>query len=164
MLYKCQSPECTACTSYNLTALRGVCTSCIPGYSVAGEICVLAGCPNSAIELPETCDDGNTATGDGCSNLCTIETNGFCVGTGPGSCAICGNGLKISPEECDDGNLSPTTDGCRANCTIVPGWNCTTAPGLASVCTLCNNSVVELSHEACDDGNTNDFDGCSSTC
>jgi cysteine-rich repeat protein len=30
-------------------------------------------CPNGVIEPPETCDDGNTIPGDGCSPLCLLE-------------------------------------------------------------------------------------------
>jgi cysteine-rich repeat protein len=30
-------------------------------------------CPNGIVEPPETCDDGNTVPGDGCSPLCLIE-------------------------------------------------------------------------------------------
>lgn len=164
VLFKCQIPECTSCLDYNETAQRGICSACIPGYAVIGEVCLLAACNNSVIDSPEECDDGNNADSDGCSSLCVKETDAFCIGAGPGSCAICGNGSKDSPEECDDGNLSPTTDGCKANCTIDSGWNCTTVPGFASVCTLCNNSVVEVAHEQCDDGNKSDLDGCSSTC
>src|SRR5262245_55935017 len=30
-------------------------------------------CPNGVVEPPETCDDGNTIPGDGCSPLCLLE-------------------------------------------------------------------------------------------
>jgi len=30
-------------------------------------------CGNGIVEPPETCDDGNTVSGDGCSNICQIE-------------------------------------------------------------------------------------------
>ncbi len=30
-------------------------------------------CPNGVVEPPETCDDGNTIPGDGCSPLCLVE-------------------------------------------------------------------------------------------
>jgi cysteine-rich repeat protein len=33
-------------------------------------------CGNGVINPPETCDDGNTTSGDGCSSFCTIEGGG----------------------------------------------------------------------------------------
>src|SRR5262249_19398948 len=45
---------------------------------------------------PEQCDDGNGASGDGCSSTCQIEAGYFCNGAGPGSCLL--------PEgNCNDG-------------------------------------------------------------
>lgn len=49
----------------------------------------------------ETCDDGNTEAGDGCSPLCLVE--------------YCGNGVVDPGEECDDGNYLPG-DGCGPTC------------------------------------------------
>ena len=59
-------------------------------------------CGNGAVEGTEQCDDGNTATGDGCSSECKIET------------VMCGNGIVEGNEECDDGNVVPG-DGCKAS-------------------------------------------------
>ena len=44
-------------------------------------------CGNSAVETGETCDDGNTTSGDGCSSACADETvdpsdPGGCCSTG----------------------------------------------------------------------------------
>jgi len=44
-------------------------------YSCSGEF-PGSSCGNYKIDVGESCDDGNTASGDGCSNLCVIE-NGF---------------------------------------------------------------------------------------
>jgi len=55
------------------------------------------------VEPGESCDDGNTASGDGCSENCAKETG------------VCGNGVLESGEECDDGNTSPG-DGCSDSC------------------------------------------------
>jgi cysteine-rich repeat protein len=49
----------------------------------------------------ETCDDGNTTAGDGCSPICTAE--------------ICGSGYVDAGEECDDGNLD-SSDTCTGVC------------------------------------------------
>jgi cysteine-rich repeat protein len=61
----------------------------------------------------EECDDGNTASGDGCSAACLIES--------------CGDGVLDTGmgEQCDDGNVV-SGDGCSATCvadvvTIVGG-------------------------------------------
>jgi len=74
--------------------------------------------------------------------------------------------VLTSDETCDDGNTlgSPdgTVDGCSADChTIDPGWQCR-VPG--KPCTpICGDSKLE-GNEMCDDGNTLNDDGCSSTC
>lgn len=44
-------------------------------YSCSGEFAG-SSCGNYKIDVGESCDDGNTASGDGCSNLCVVE-NGF---------------------------------------------------------------------------------------
>ena len=42
-------------------------------------------CGNGVINAAETCDDGNTTNGDGCSDLCLVEDNYTCtLPTGPG--------------------------------------------------------------------------------
>jgi cysteine-rich repeat protein len=95
-------------------------------------------CGNTMVELGETCDDGNTTSGDGCSSTCTVE---------PHSC-VCGDGVQDLTEACDDGNTT-SGDGCSSTCTIeLP---------------VCGNGVIE-NGETCDDGNTNNGDGCSSVC
>ena len=35
-------------------------------------------CGNGAVAMPENCDDGNTANGDGCSSSCTVESGYEC--------------------------------------------------------------------------------------
>ena len=74
-------------------------------------------CGNGAIEPGETCDDGNTVSGDCCSASCQVENNCTCVGE-PSLCAVisvCGNEVLEPTEECDDGNLIDC-DGCSAEC------------------------------------------------
>lgn len=41
--------------------------------------CSPAICGNGFLEGDETCDDGNTTAGDGCSSTCAVETGAFCV-------------------------------------------------------------------------------------
>jgi len=82
--------------------------------------------------------------------------------------------------ECDDGNLV-NLDGCDNGCTPEPIYECingnaqpivtvafdTTIVGSLAT-SACNEVCPDSRHidggEECDDGNTNDFDGCSSTC
>ena len=57
-------------------------------------------CGNGFIDVNEECDDGNTASEDGCSATCISE---------------CGNGDLNQNEECDDSNTQDG-DGCSAEC------------------------------------------------
>jgi cysteine-rich repeat protein len=58
-------------------------------------------CGDGVIEPGETCEDGNTADGDGCDSNCTATA--------------CGNGVVSAGEDCDDGNTADG-DGCPATC------------------------------------------------
>lgn len=62
-------------------------------------------CGNLIIEPPETCDDGNQASGDGCDALCHLES----------SPSVCGNTIIENGEQCDDGNTI-SGDGCSILC------------------------------------------------
>ena len=76
--------------------------------------------------LDEGCDDGNTASGDGCSATCTIEPGFNCFGN-PTKCSEhCGNGVMTVSESCDDGNLQ-SGDGCSSNCRLEEGYACNTS-------------------------------------
>ena len=87
---------------------------------------------------------------------------------------VCGDGILASGEACDDGNTA-NGDGCNSMCLIENGSPCTVDNECASgVCdtvgsntcepaNACGNGVIEGS-EACDDGNTSNGDGCSSSC
>jgi uncharacterized repeat protein (TIGR01451 family) len=92
-------------------------------------------CGNTIVEGEEQCDDGNTVSGDGCSEDCRRE--------------VCGNGTVDPGEECDDGNRVDG-DGCSVQCR---------REGAA----ICGNGIME-ENEACDDGNSIDGDGCSGSC
>ncbi|MDP3966381.1 MAG: DUF4215 domain-containing protein [archaeon] len=74
---------CTDCTQisysggvykFNVTSFNGV-------YWLA-ETPALPVCGNSAVESGETCDDGNTISGDGCSSTCQTESTGGNPGGG----------------------------------------------------------------------------------
>jgi cysteine-rich repeat protein len=133
----------------------------------------VAVCGDGILEAPETCDDGNLISGDGCDALCVLER----------PTAVCGNGVLEAGEACDDGNLADL-DGCSAQCqlehasccgngVVEPGETCddgnqSDGDGCSAQCQLehvscCGNGVVEPG-ETCDDGNQSDGDGCSAQC
>ncbi len=70
---------CTAqCTTTPITACSLTADGCCPGActSTTDADCS-ATCGNGVIEGAETCDDGNTTAGDGCSATCRAEAVGF---------------------------------------------------------------------------------------
>lgn len=76
-------------------------------------------CGNGALDTGETCDDGNAAAGDGCSDACAIEPGYACAGE-PSVCTEgCGDGTVGGSEACDDGN-DVGGDCCSAACQIEP--------------------------------------------
>ena len=124
-------------------------------------------CGNGIVEAGEECDDGNTNNCDGCSNACTLVTG-------------CGDGVVCGTEQCDDGNTT-SCDGCSATCMVETGLLCgdgivdtacgeqcdPPVPGrcdaLCQRIPYCGDGIVDPG-EQCDDGNTNNCDGCSNAC
>jgi fibro-slime domain-containing protein len=132
------------------------------------EAAAMSVCGNGVVETGETCDDGNSVPGDGCSGVCQTEANYTCATPGQpctftGVVAICGDGKLEGDEGCDDGNTN-SNDGCSATCTLEAGFTCAT-PG--QPCTkpvgVCGDGAIN-SGEQCDDGNTMTGDGCGATC
>jgi cysteine-rich repeat protein len=123
----------------------------------------MPGCGNGSLGPLELCDDGNTATGDGCDATCAPETGWTCDQSEPSVCQMegCGDGFLQMGEDCDDDNTA-AGDGCDATCHIETGYSCAGEP---SVCALiaCGNGIIEGTEE-CDDGNTNSGDRCNSAC
>ena len=126
---------------------------------------VLSSCGNVLIDIAETCDDGNTVTGDGCSAFCQLE--------------VCGNGIFDVSELCDDGNTI-SGDGCRADCMkievcgdaaldsgeVCDDGNTISGDGCRADCMkieVCGDAITDAS-EACDDGNIVSGDGCRGDC
>jgi len=127
----------------------------------------------------EECDDGNRRSGDGCSSTCLNE------GSTPKSLAyaICGDGVRQNGEDCDDGNFA-NGDGCSSRClnegTLQCVRECRDSKKSCSTAADCNTSVSEPCMivngpccgnggvldfgEDCDDGNSKNRDGCSSSC
>jgi cysteine-rich repeat protein len=67
-------------------------------------------CGNGLLDTGESCDDGNTVAGDGCSDTCTAESGFTCDASEPSICT-------------DDDECALGTDNCDANAT------CTNTPG-----------------------------------
>ena len=117
-----------------------------------------------------SCDDGNKRNGDGCSSTCSIETGFECdfttYETADVCYEICGDGLDYGKYACDDGNTAEY-DGCNTDCEILEGWYCyggtKTSPDTCDE--ICGDGINYGSFDnECDDGNTDDNDGCSSDC
>jgi cysteine-rich repeat protein len=96
-----------------------------------------ARCGDGALDADETCDDGNTRSGDGCSAECRCE-----IILEP---VVCGDGIADKTEECDEGedNSDTEPDACREDCTLP----------------ICGDGVVD-SGEECDDPPTLTGGGC----
>jgi fibro-slime domain-containing protein len=123
-------------------------------------------CGDGVLAGNEQCDDGNTASNDGCSASCAVEAGYTCPTPGMActKIAFCGDGVVTLTigEQCDDGNTT-SGDGCSALCTLEPNFVCPT-PGMPCVSTVkCGDGKV-TGAETCDDGNAVSSDGCSSTC
>ncbi len=89
--------------------------------------CRVLSCGDGYKSGTETCDDGNTLSGDGCSSQCQVEG--------------CGNGVIEDGEACDDG-YADACGTCNADCT---------GPGQEAIC---GDGEQCLESEECDDGNT----------
>jgi cysteine-rich repeat protein len=144
-----------------------------------GKPCILnAKCGDGHLTSTETCDDGNTADGDGCSADCkTVESGYECRVPGKRCTPKCGDGKLMGGEQCDDGN-DKSGDGCSSTCQIEPGADC---PDVGKPCNkaVCGNGIKEKS-ELCDCGTDpknlpsgcnavnglfyGDGKGCSKTC
>ena len=111
---------------------------------VLGEAAV---CGDGTVDGAEQCDDGNTASGDGCDANCTP--------TG------CGNGVVTAGETCDDGNTAGG-DCCSAFCAAdAPGTDCDDG----DVCNgmdVCDANATCVAGVAldCDDGDPCTADTC----
>ncbi len=121
-----------------------------------------AECSDGLVHPEEACDDGNSSSGDGCSDICLVEGGWSCTGE-PSVCTQnCGNGVLNIGESCDDGGTA-NGDGCSSVCAVESGYTCTGQP---STCVLsCGNGNIQSGQgEVCDDGNQAGGDGCSASC
>jgi len=166
------SPPCQAGTTCSSAGSDGVCARCggLGDVCCAGNTCasgccsggrciaasgacptVPTNCGNSVLNPEETCDDGNTSSGDGCSADCsTVEPGWECRVPGRKCTPLCGDGVLTGSETCDDGNTG-NGDGCSSTCQLEPGGSCPT-PGKACTKAECGNGKLEVG-EICDCGN-----------
>lgn len=129
---------------------------CAPGYTRPDPSggCAIT-CGDGVRGAGEPCDDGNAASGDGCSAFCDVEPGWACHEPG-GAASVCtetcGDGLIDVAEECDDGaaNSDSAIDACRTTCRRA----------------FCGDGVADTG-EACDEGEGNSddaADGCRTSC
>ena len=129
---------------------------CGNGVQEAGENC-------DGTDLgPATCESLGFSGGTlSCTDDCVYDSHGC---TSP---ALCGNGMVEHPETCDGSDLAETTCvdlgfsggvlGCLSDCSDFDTAGCFTG--------ACGDGNLDSeAGEECDDGNTVDGDGCSSTC
>ena len=112
--------------------------------------------------LTETCDDGNTQTGDGCDDKCHIEVKPVPDGT------LILTEVMVNPDAVPDDAgewmefYNPTNKAIN-----LTGWRLADAATSPSdnhtINPACGNGRTEGSEE-CDDHNKTNGDGCSSTC
>lgn len=147
-------------------------------------------CGNTVVEPGETCDDGNTMDGDGCSAACQIEgcggslTGQWSASLGPVTIIdhgatvyiVIGPGYPIPASPFGHAALGFTRSG---NTLVAPGQppitidtcdqlTLTAAPGqfltfTRTATSACGDGTQDVG-EQCDDGNLSNGDGCSIVC
>lgn len=87
----------------------------------------LVGCPvcgNSELEAGETCDDGDTVSGDGCTDDCQSEA---CIAETPGypEVSLCDDGVGCTDDACiDDACVQTANDGNCDDQEVCTGDTC----------------------------------------
>jgi fibro-slime domain-containing protein len=153
----------------------------MPGWicPLAGTPCVTV-CGDGVVAGTEQCDEqGEVAC---CTAACKLQLGFVCDPTkvphSQPAATYCGDGVVNGPsnpgspshgdEQCDDGNKLPF-DGCSPTCKNEPlcgtrNTYLTNPPLVSFQCFAhCGDGLV-LPPEQCDDGNTQDGDGCDHTC
>jgi cysteine-rich repeat protein len=163
--YTCNNlqPYCTLCSysgniSIAYSSSNFMCLTCNStlGYFIdPNNVCQPCSVANCATCLGYTscavCSGGYGVTASGTCSTCPITGCQTC--TNLTACSVCSTGYnKIN-------NLCYT---CPTSCTC-GGY---TLPKYSNgdCSTICGDGIVIFPYEGCDDGNTNNGDGCSSTC
>ena len=168
----------TSTTTYTLTCTNGAgstsdtATVSVNTPTVCGDGAIQS--PNSNNQY-ETCDDGDTSSGDGCSSSCQIETGWTCNGE-PSVCvpvdqcvgiSLCSNytdSAKCNADVCSVGDESaPITVNClNPNIDCGCSWDASSSTCESSwviiAPSLCGNKIIEPG-ETCDTGLADPFNG-----
>jgi fibro-slime domain-containing protein len=148
-----------------------ICVTPIPALVPPHQVCsTTVVCGDIKVTGSEVCDDGNTKSGDGCTEDCSTVEPGYGCPPAGGACTKavnpCGNAQIDAGEECDDGQSPPVGgDGCSSDCKVEAGFVCPTPGTACKTIEFCGDGKVNFSlGETCDDGNKIDGDGCSALC
>jgi cysteine-rich repeat protein len=79
-------------------------------------------CGNGIVEFPETCDDGNALSCDGCSQFCQTES---CSDGNACTTDVCDPQLGCGGHTCNTGAACGSTCGNTLHCTAGGGGSCT---------------------------------------
>lgn len=137
-------------------------------------------CGNDALDVGETCDDGDTIADATCDATCHLTCGNGVVDTTLGELcdSAIASGAGACPTQCDDGNACTTQvlngTGCHATCEttatitqVVAGDGCCPAGANANTDTDCEpdcgNGIIE-NGEDCDDAGTLPTATCSAEC
>jgi len=112
------------------------------GWACTTSSCHATKCGDGVPEGSESCDDGNTTPGDGCSATCRVEPS---CSSATGTCTSkCGDGIVMPAQpdgpvmpggDCDDGNTI-SGDGCSSACKVEPGYQCEQPPQTSPTMTV----------------------------
>lgn len=137
----CKTNEGTDCS---------ICTSAGNNVDCTAAQISTCDCGNGVLDTGETCDDGNTTSGDGCSAACVVETNYKCSGA-PSTCCkwvtdenncVCSTGKKSETCQTSVGTICASASNCGANNNI----DCTANQNLSC---KCGNGALDTG-EKCD--------------
>ena len=122
------------CSSSCVVEVGWTCNSTRAESEIPESICRTI-CGDGIRVGPETCDDGDLLSDDGCSSICQVECGFSCTfSDGLDKCiAECGDGIRARVEECDDENAD-SGDGCSQDCRIESGFSCQSIPCERSSC------------------------------
>lgn len=131
---------------------------CGDGNVCVGGNCVSASCGDGQPQTGEECDDGDVDETNGCTTQCkftclSTDSTRDCSSTGD-ECAGT-NVCDDTAHTCTGGTAKSENDPCNGGAGYCKAGVCTTA--------VCGNSTTEPG-EDCDDGNTDDADGCTTLC
>jgi len=121
-----------------------------------GGACIPAACGDGVVSTGEDCDDGDTKPGDACPEDCKYQCSAD---------LDCNDGNVCSIDKCDI-----PKHVCAPKTAVTKGLPCKLSSGEDGICNgtscasaTCGDKIVRAPEE-CDDGNTNDTDGCKSDC